>query len=584
MKSWISGSLKRKLSFLLVIGVTLPVLSLGCFAYLTSSSLSEQNAKMNGMNILHQLDTQLQLMVRDVENMSIFLIGDDDVQHYLRSPLGNVVLRTSITVFLTNLIFSKDYIANISIVPNDDKDLVSYSLNQYAYLPGAADLDQGGGEKNKAWSLLDAPGSKPIITFTRPVRSTNDYRNLGAVSISFNPDVIERNLHSSGMEGDGYVLLLDEQGRIIGGGEAAGRKQNVEELFPGLTFGGASSGFVNYGGAQEKLTLMYYKMPNVQWTLLGVIPFKQYSAENQYLLNLTAIVAVVAGLIIVALILFLIANVTEPLSRLARFMKDGNPEEEFPRLPVQSVDEVGQLVVSYNKLSGRIQRLTKSVKENEAMKKEADLQALQAQINPHFLYNTLSSVHWMALMKKEDLIAEMVGSLSDFLRFSLNRGEEYCPVRQEVAHADHYVRIQAIRYPGEFEVQFRVDPDCEGETMLKLLLQPLIENAILHGILKHERPGTILVTVSRGEGGLEMMVADNGAGINPDRLQRLEAALGMEGDSGEPPLDSGSYGLRNVHARLVMHYAGNSGLKLESVLGQGTKVSFIIPVQKEEEA
>lgn len=295
--------------------------------------------------------------------------------------------------------------------------------------------------------------------------------------------------------------------------------------------------------------------------------------------------AVVAGLIIVALILFLIANVTEPLSRLARFMKDGNPEEEFPRLPVQSVDEVGQLVVSYNKLSGRIQRLTKSVKENEAMKKEADLQALQAQINPHFLYNTLSSVHWMALMKKEDLIAEMVGSLSDFLRFSLNRGEEYCPVRQEVAHADHYVRIQAIRYPGEFEVQFRVDPDCEGETMLKLLLQPLIENAILHGILKHERPGTILVTVSRGEGGLEMMVADNGAGINPDRLQRLEAALGMEGESGEPPLDSsGSYGLRNVHARLVMHYAGNSGLKLESVLGQGTKVSFIIPVQKEEEA
>ncbi|MGV2806466.1 sensor histidine kinase, partial [Clostridium perfringens] len=138
-----------------------------------------------------------------------------------------------------------------------------------------------------------------------------------------------------------------------------------------------------------------------------------------------------------------------------------------------------------------IVKLTDEVKLNESLKKEADMHALQVQINPHFLYNTLSSIHWLALMNQDVKIAEMVGSLSDFLRFSLNNGQEYCTIQQEIMHVRHYVNIQTIRYPEKFKFEVHVEEELYQHTMLKLLLQPLVENSMLHGILSRDGMGTI---------------------------------------------------------------------------------------------
>ncbi|MBN2982536.1 cache domain-containing sensor histidine kinase [Cohnella algarum] len=582
MKHWLGRSLRRKLSFLLIVSMIGPIVLLGYFSYHTASSVSEEKAKLSGMNILRQLDTQFQLMVKDVENLSIFLIGDDDVQRYLSAPQRNVVLRTSIIVFLTNLVFSKDYIADIRIVPDDDKEAIAYSQTPGARQPVAREeAESFAGREDKTWSLAaqlsGASGAGQTMTLSRPIRSTDHYATIGHLTISLNRDALTRSLRRSGMEGGGYVLLLDGQNRVIAGdGPAPGAR--IEERFPGVRLDKASGGFLNYGDGDGKMTLMVYRMPGVDWTLLGVIPFKQYSSENQHLLRLTAAVVVLEGLILAGIILFLTARITQPLRRLARFLKTGNPEEELPMLPAQTVDEVGQLIMSYNRLSGRIQRLTERVKENEARKKEADLLALQAQIHPHFLYNTLSSIHWLAMANREHRIARMVGALSDFLRFSLNDGEEYCTVGQEAAHAQSYVRIQSDRYPDEWEVRFDIDPDCERGMMLKLLLQPLIENAIRHGVLPKEGKGSIEVSMARDGPWLRVIVQDNGVGMDEEKLERLRASLEREPERSPDKPIGGGYGLRNVHRRLRMHYTGNPGLHLESWEGLGTKAAFTIPI------
>jgi two-component system sensor histidine kinase YesM len=246
---------------------------------------------------------------------------------------------------------------------------------------------------------------------------------------------------------------------------------------------------------------------------------------------------------------------------------------------VGSPDEIGKLAESYNMLGMHIEKLKKQLIHNETRKKEADMRALQAQINPHFLYNTLSSIHWIALMTEEKRIADMVGALSDFLRFSLNKGKEFCPVHQELAHIRNYVQVQSIRYPDKFDVDIVVDPELQNHYMLKLLLQPLVENAMIHGIQKKEGKGMITVYVERQANRMGFLVLDDGIGMSEEQLQAVRGNLNPPADQLAP---EASYGLRNVHERLQLHYGPEAGLVIESKEHEGTRISFTIPILEEQ--
>jgi two-component system sensor histidine kinase YesM len=277
----------------------------------------------------------------------------------------------------------------------------------------------------------------------------------------------------------------------------------------------------------------------------------------------------------VFLTIFVIRKVTTPLGSLTRLLTKINPDEPLPHYPVYTSDEIGRLAGSYNLLSTHIEALKKQLIHNETRKKEADMRALQAQINPHFLYNTLSSIHWIALLNEENRIAEMVGALSDFLRFSLNKGKEYCKVSQELAHIRNYVQVQSIRFPDEFTVDYVVDARLSDSFMLKLLLQPLVENAMIHGIQMKEEPGVISIYVELKGNSMYVKVMDDGIGMTEERLREVTESLYP---AEETIANDASYGLRNVHERLQLHYGLDSGIKIEIRLNEGTCVSFSIPV------
>ncbi|MFK7696686.1 sensor histidine kinase, partial [Paenibacillus sp. HJGM_3] len=406
---------------------------------------------------------------------------------------------------------------------------------------------------------------------------------------SLDQQELGRFLQEAGWEPRGQVLLLDKDERIITGGNPSWVNRSLSDLYPGMEPMDEATGIMTYGSGQERQTILYNTIPNLGWKLVGFIPTRVYTAQNTYVLTLTAIATGVAIVLAIGLILYILQRLTKPLTKLTQYMKDLNPDDTIPTITVRSSDEVGLLVHSYNKLSDRIERLKDQVQLNEAKKKEADIQALQAQINPHFLYNTLSSIHWIALMNKEKQIAEMVGALSDFLRFSLNKGEEYCPVQQEIAHVQNYVHIQSMRFPDQFDVEFYIDPEMLPKTMLKLLLQPLIENSLIHGIQKRKERGTVFVHGELLPEAMRFTVEDTGVGIEPAKLQdirrRLSAPVNL--DPAEPgggltrltgPNKASSYGLLNVHRRLQLHYGPSSGLTIDSEVGKGTIISFSIPL------
>jgi two-component system sensor histidine kinase YesM len=585
MKRFFSTSLQGKLSVMMLISTVIPLFFLGAFSYITSARVNEEKTKQIGMDSLRRIQGTLQFIAQDVEGMSIFLTGDKDVQQYMSGFDFDSPERSRILAMTLNLIQSKEYISNITIY---SKNKTMPLHTQSIYFSNLSKVIEDWDLSGKRWtSLYDnqtVHGSEHVFSFLRAVKSGDNYEQLGFISISINEAVLSRYLGSPNFGvGQGDILLLNRQDKVISGNNKQWLTQSWSSLFPDSLLPGMTQqdGFFNYGEGHDKKTVLYNRIPGLDWTLIGLVPYELYSKENRYIWILTGTSVSLAAVLTSGLILFFVRHVTKPLIVLRRHLVRFNPDEPMPLYQFESLDEVGQLVGSYNKLGEHIKRLKEQLIKLETRKKEADIRALQAQINPHFLYNTLSSVHWMALMNREQRIADMVGALSDFLRFSLNKGKDYCTVQQEINHVKNYSLIQSIRYPKRFHIHFQIDPKLGAWPMLKLLLQPLVENAMMHGLKKNKKHGTIYISAVQEPRGMRFTVHDDGVGIAEDKLNKLltELQQPIPTDTGD---SSGGYGLRNVNERLLLHYGYSSQLLIESQEGQGTRISFIIPVKEHE--
>ncbi len=244
-----------------------------------------------------------------------------------------------------------------------------------------------------------------------------------------------------------------------------------------------------------------------------------------------------------------------------------------------NVDEITELGLSFNIMIGKIKELLDSkMKEQENLKK-AELRALQAQINPHFLYNTLDTIIWMAEAKKTAQVVEIVSALSRFFRISLSKGMDWITIAEEVERTRSYLTIQKMRYRDILDFKIEVDESVSEYTVLKLILQPLVENALYHGIKNKRQGGTIWVRARHsGEGEILLEVEDNGIGFTPEKLAQLRAEL--DDDSGDIKLESG-FGIGNVNRRIRLYYGKPYGLSVRSEYNTGTCVTLVIPAKTE---
>lgn len=244
-----------------------------------------------------------------------------------------------------------------------------------------------------------------------------------------------------------------------------------------------------------------------------------------------------------------------------------------------NVDEITELGMSFNIMIGKIKELLDSkIKEQEDLKK-AELRALQAQINPHFLYNTLDTIIWMAESKKTADVVNIVTALSSFFRISLSKGMDWITIGEEVERIRSYLTIQKMRYRDILDFKIEIDPGVADHTILKLILQPLVENALYHGIKNKRQGGTISVRARRrDENEIQLEVEDDGIGFTPEKLTQLRAAL--EDTSGEIKSESG-YGIGNVNQRIRLYYGKSYGVSIQSTYNSGTCVTLIIPAMSE---
>ncbi|MCM3698249.1 sensor histidine kinase [Paenibacillus macerans] len=325
----------------------------------------------------------------------------------------------------------------------------------------------------------------------------------------------------------------------------------------------------------EKLTIAYDTLPLNQWVLAAIVP------ERDILAGVHSIKYISFGITLIVLLVFVVVaawvarKLTDPiryLSKQVRRFEQGNLQVNFQ---LNERNEIGVLANGLASLSETVGQLLQEVRDKERQKRRIELHALQAQIQPHFLYNTLCSIKHLIDLREKEKASEMVAALTRFFRIGISKGKEVIPIGEEIEHVRSYLQILHLRYSKDFEFRIDVADELLTLSIPKLTLQPLVENAIYHGIKTKRGRGIISITGRRMGDKAILEVYDNGSGIAPDKLVRLAGSIRADRiDEAEEPI---TYGLRNCHRRLALHFGAPYGLNLESVHGEYTRVTVELP-------
>lgn len=336
LREWFGYSLQRKLSFIMLVTTLIPLLFLGTFAFTTSSDITKDKAQQAGLNSLAQMEAKFQFILKDVENISIFLIGQRDIQSYLKRTDENLDAQAQILGLMTNLVYTKDYISNITIYPSNNTTPLSTSTIYNSSLDKEITINQ---ITDKIWTGLyhieNYLGKRDVFSFIRPIRAMNTFQTLGWLSISVDEQVLSR-IWSVPQLADGYgqVALLNDRNEIMSSTSKSWLSQKADSLFPGIMdrVRGHSSGVWTSGTGNTQQNILFYREPMINWTIVGIIPSKLYSAQNRYILQLTAVAVALSVLTNVFLTIFVIRKVTTPLGSLTRLLTKINPDEPLPSI------------------------------------------------------------------------------------------------------------------------------------------------------------------------------------------------------------------------------------------------------------
>lgn len=336
------------------------------------------------------------------------------------------------------------------------------------------------------------------------------------------------------------------------------------------------SGIIDTKAINGKDALVFYsQVPYAQdWILCTLIDKAELNVVSNQVINIIIISA--AAILVLASIIALAfsESITRPIKILKEQMLEvasGNFDVKYTG---KGRDEISVLANVFNKMTSDLKNLMNQVKNIEQQKRQAELRALQSQINPHFLYNTLDTIQWKALKHNATDVADMIQLLSGLFRISLSSGKEMIPLEYEIQHVDNYLQIQQIRYNDKISYHMKIDNLAKKCYIPKIIIQPLVENSIYHGLKPKRHQGDIYIECMICNDDLQIIVEDNGIGIEESRLDLLIFNL-------KNRVESNHYGLYNVNERLLMTYGTKCTIQIISEVNVGTKIIIRIPIQKE---
>ncbi|WP_042462340.1 cache domain-containing sensor histidine kinase [Neobacillus dielmonensis] len=581
--------LMTKLIVTYIFITVIPMALIGLTAYNQYTKSIEEQVGENIPKLLEQAHEQINAYLNDIRQLPDLLYNSAQVIEVLRKDTFQTNSSLLQDQFIVNSYLTKTFInggnpdiLGVFILSKNrlfQSSKVSYTGFESIALPYGQDMDLNGKQaiilpNQTNLRFKDAP---PYILLMRQITDTENRMNLGTMFIAVDMSSFKSIFEKINTKQQAQISLMTNTGYII----YHSNLQYIGRINKHLADYPKINGSFKTTNEDENRLISISRTGSEDWILEQSIPLKNLTERTDLVRNTTIIVFVLVVLLSTIISIFLAWNVSRPIHRLTSLMKKVEKGDFDVDLPIESSDEVGMLAKSFNSMVLEIKDLIKQNYQIKLQQKEAELYALQSQINPHFMYNTLETIGMAVEEDEEETVVEMVSLLGRMLRYSISNKEKVVTIDQEVQHMQDYLTIQKIRFEDRIEFYIYEKIDTNKYLTPKFILQPIVENAIKHG-LDHQQNFRIEIFISsqmnlvKNREEVLFKIIDNGPGMPKEIVTQLTNEL--ESD----PLGKrdARFGLINVHGRLAMMFGEQYGLKIESQMNQGTEVIIVIPLMK----
>ncbi|MEK8126539.1 sensor histidine kinase [Paenibacillus filicis] len=551
----------------------------------------QEEISLGALDKVKQVNKSLSFLTEDVDQLSLYLFRHETVQQVLaksgeRSPLEKYSDAKQIQQLLQSVLDSKRMNVQIYLAGlNGDRyftgDYLPLKYDKYRENWGIIRKAKAAGGKlvwDTPYTAQPISRQTGVLSAGRVIKHISAGYTLGYLIIEMMEPSLS-NIYRTGTDGadrDNRMLLLDSQGYLISG-ELNQTPAGTRFEYAGLgRILDGKQGYMETRWSDEAYIAVYDTEDATGFKIVNFIAKRQFADKIGQIRSMTIVLAAIGLLVAAWLAYFLSQTVTRPLTSLGQLMQKVETGQLQVRFKARYHDDIGTLGSSFNTMVERLGALIQEVYEKKVHLREAELKALQAQIKPHFLYNTLETVNWMAKKNGIPAISSIVVALAEMLRYSIRKNIQLVRVSDDVKQLQHYLTIQQIRHGERFLVTVEVADDALDCFMPALLLQPLVENAIVHGLEMKLGQGRLDVGIRVTGGQLHIQIEDDGVGMDEVMLEKLRS--GVELPDGR---EHTGIGLNNVRSRLELLYPGRSGFDITSLAGQGTRIRLVLPADRE---
>ncbi len=577
-----SLSIRYKLLLYFLVLILLPILTIGLLTNVIFSDTLENTAMESTVQMISQANVNIETKIKSMANIMDIVIRHPQVLEFLRArtagdPEMKAITESTVRSFLAGITENNKDIEGIALVSASDSFL-SNELYKVLQDPlteeewyKASIAEKGGftlagspiGRKITEYKKVSAD---EIITLTKAVIDPSNGSIIGVILMDLNLNPLKEMLKNIKLGKVGFIYIVGSDGEPL--------YSPVNKIVPRVRnnwFEDPSGVFTKYI-RNQRFQFIYTISPYTKWKVVGVFSLNETLKDVADIRYYTLIILLLVTLVAISISVIFSSSIAKPIGKLRSLMKKAESGDLSVVFDVRYNDEIGQLGRSFNAMIAEIKNLIDVVYKEQKSKREAELRTLQSQIKPHFLYNTLGAVYWMAKDSGASDVMQMVSALTNLFRIGLSKGNEVISLAEEIEHVRSYLVILKIRYAEMLDYDISVDESLKSLLVQKLILQPIVENAVYHGIKEKGGPGRIEVSVRKTEEFLLLTVKDDGVGISGEALQAINSAL-EDGNK-----EKSGYGIFNVNERIRLSYGKDYGVNLWSTLGKGTTVEIRHPI------
>ncbi len=561
------------------------VISIGISAALYSrvnSAIALGPVSNISFQLLHTVSTSTNTVIGNVAEFSKLIVSNDEIQDSLRNTLTNYsfAYQHQADVAVDRLVGGSAYASSIHI----------FDLRGHKY-----SAEKGMARTVKITNITQAPWYNEVMkkkgsyilaynaggifnpvsfegSFISLIRVINDLHTqspLGILVLNIPESVLEKSCYDMTNNPDAEILLMDSQDNILIDSDNTSGFDLTKFIYDNEKL---NKKYTLWKSEQTEYMVSYLKIDETGWKVASIIPYRELSKESGFIGLVTFLLVAVNSLLLFVGSIFISRTITVPIKKFCEAMK-GIEKGEFKKVQLKAgKDEIGRLRDGYNTMVEEIQKLIFRIVEEQKLKRKTELEVLQAQIKPHFLYNTFDSISSLALSGKNQDVYNIMKALGNYYRTSLSRGKELITIGEELDVVSNYLKIQKYRYEDMFSVEYDIDEEVKKYKILKLVLQPFVENALYHGIRPMQKSGSIYIGAKYHGDAVELIIADNGMGMTDEDVQRLT--------SGKTAQEKNSFGIWGTIERLKILYGIEEVVTIESSPGNGTRVVIRIPAEQ----